>query len=196
VLGSYPGSTYVAGNLSFGKIAVSQNGRIYVTGQDSLLSLVPGVSGSTPIYTDNQIYDLDFLPTGNLLVLTAYRVVELTPDGAFVRDVIPSSSIGDGRGIKYERATNTFVTTMLGYSNHFFELRRWNVATGALVGWNNYNYGDDIDQFPDGRLLIGSRTLSPGVFDINLGMMPPLISSQRMFVAIHSNPIFVDDFEE
>jgi len=196
VLGRYPGSIFVSGNLSYGKIAVSQGGRVYVAGQSSLISLLPGVSASTPIYTDNQVLDLDFLPSGNLLVLTGYRVVELTPDGALVREVLPSQSVVDGRGIKYERVTNTFVTTMLGYTDHFYELRRWDAKTGAFLGWNYYNYGDDIDQFPDGRLLIGSRTLPPAIFDVNLGMTRAFNTHQRMFVAIHSNPIFGDDFEE
>lgn len=196
LLGSYPGSTYVSGNLSYGKIAVAASGRVYVAGQSTLMSLVPGVSASTPIYTDNQVIDLDFLPSGNLLVLTAYRVVELTPTGAFVREVLPSHSVVDGRGIKYERATDTFVTTMLGYTDHYYELRRWDAATGAFLGWNYYNYGDDIDLFPDGRLLIGSRTLPPGIFDRNLGMTNTFNARQRMFVAIHSNPIFGDGFGE
>jgi hypothetical protein len=193
-LGTYPGSTYVSGNLSYGKIAVSDSGRVYVAGQSTLMSLMPGISASTPIYTDNQIFDLDFLPSGNLLVVTAYHVVELTPTGTLVREVLPSHSVVDGHGIKVERATNTFVTTMLGYTDHYHELRRWDLATGALLGWNVYNYADDIDQFPDGRLLIGSRSLGPGIFDIDLGMTGALNAHQRMFVAIHSNPIFGDGF--
>jgi hypothetical protein len=195
VLASYPGSTFVAANLSYGKIAVSASGRVYVAGQNSLISLVPGITGSVPIYTDSQVFDLDFLPSGNLLVLTANHVVELTPDGGLVREVLPNHSVVDGRGIKYEAATDTFVTTMLGNADHANEMRRWDTATGTQLGWNTYNYGDDIAQFPDGTLLIGSRTLPPGLFDRNLGITA-VFPTQRMFVAIHTNPIFNDGFGE
>lgn len=197
VLGTYAGPTYVQGNLSFGKLAVSSTGRVYVAGQDNLLSLQPGVTGTSPIYTDNGVFDLDILPNGNLLVLTSYRVVELSPEGALLRVVIPSHSVVDGRGIKYDPATNSFYTTMIGYSGHFHEMRRWDFESGAMEDWANYTYADDIDQFLDGRLIFGSRTQPPGIFDRDLGMLTTLNGTQRMFLAINNiDPVFRDDFEQ
>lgn len=79
---------------------------------------------------------------------------------------------------------------------HFHEMRRWDFDSGAMEDWANYTYADDIDQFLDGRLIFGSRTQPPGIFDRDLAMLASLNSTQRMFVVIDNiDPVFRDDFE-
>lgn len=197
VLATYAGPTYVPGNLSFGKIAVSDTGRVYVTGQNSLLTFQPDVTGVSTIYTDNQVYDVDILPSGNLLVITAYRIVELTPAGALVRIVVPSHGVVDGRGLEYDPATNSVFATMLGYTDNFFQVMRFDASTGILEDSNYFLYADDLFLTTDRRLLVGSRTLSPAWFGLDTAMLGPLNSRQRMFVTVYSlESIFSDDFED
>ncbi len=98
----YPANVYVRGNLSFGKLALDED-HLYVAGQNVLTRFDLGEPYSaTSIYTDNQVYDVEVLPTGNLLVASAYRVVEITSDGVFVR---PINSFTDARGVEYDGAT-------------------------------------------------------------------------------------------
>lgn len=197
VLATYAGPTYVFGNLSYGKIAVSDSGRVYVTGQDSLLTFQPGVTGVSTIYTDNQVYDVEILPSGNLLVLTAYRIVELTPSGGFVRTVVPSHGVVDGRGLEYDPVTNSVFATMLGYSEHYFQVMRFDASTGILEGSNAYTYADDLFLTIDRRLLVGSRTQPPAWFGLDTAMLGVLNPRQRMFVTVYSvEAVFSDDFED
>ena len=74
----YPGNVYVRGNLSYGKLAVDGE-RLYVAGQDRLTRFELGDPGSaTAIYDANQVFDVEILSNGNLLVASAYRVAEIS----------------------------------------------------------------------------------------------------------------------
>src|SRR5437763_1837006 len=65
---TYAGPVYVAGNLSFGKIAIDDQ-YLYVAGQDQLTRFLLGDPNSgSVIYTNNQVFDAAPLPSGDLLV--------------------------------------------------------------------------------------------------------------------------------
>jgi len=197
VLATYPGPTYIQGNISYGKIAVSTTGRVYVAGQSHLQSFVPGVSGTEPIFTSSGVFDVDILPSGNLLVLAGDGVYELTPTGGLVRQVPLVGSLVDARGLKYDAESGHLYTTMLGYTGHFHEIRKWDFDTGFLEDWAYYTYADDIDQFWNGRLVFGSRTSPPAIFDEGLALMSVLGAEERMFVAVfEQDAMFRSDFED
>jgi hypothetical protein len=106
----YSGDVYVFGNGSFGKIATDGQ-YLYVAGQDQLTRFLLGdPSSGTSIYTNNQVFDVEPLPNGNLLVASAYQIQEITTAGTVVR-TIPTIG-GDGlplndiRGIEYDAATD------------------------------------------------------------------------------------------
>lgn len=180
----YPGSVYVRGNLSFGKLAVDEL-HLYVAGQNQLTRFELGDPGSaTSIYSDNQVYDVEILPSGNLLVLSAYRLAEITPQGQLVRNIAPASPdrFVDARGVEYDDVTGKIFVTHLGYSGFFFRLMRLEGATGALEDSVEFSYADDLFLTSIGDLLVGSRTQTPGFFDQALQPLGGLDGGSRMFV--------------
>lgn len=181
---SYSGAGYIAGNLSYGKIAFGSNGNFYVAGSDNLVAFSRGDSQGRIIRTDNQMFDVEVLPSGNLLALSAYGLTELTPTGALVRSIVPVGGISlvDARGVEFNPVTNDIFVTMLGYSNQFFSLMRLDAATGQLERNESFWYGDDLFLLDDGRLLVGSRTQAPGLFSQDLTLLGALGTQQQMFV--------------
>lgn len=69
---------------------------------------------------------------------------------------------------------------MLGYSDQFFRLMRFDWRTGETEKNEAYWYGDDIALLADGRLLVGSRTQAPGLFDQDLNLLGSFGSQQQM----------------
>jgi hypothetical protein len=176
-------NVYVAGNISYGKLAV--DGRnIFVTGQNQLTRFNVGDPASgTSVYTNNQMFDVEMLPTGNLLVASAYEVNEITRDGALVRGIVPSTqSFTDIRGIEYDPATNKLFVTHLGHSDFFFKIMRLDATTGTLEKTADFNYADDLFLTDSGNLLVGSRTQAPRLYTEDLNQIGTLAGTERIFV--------------
>lgn len=182
---TYAGPVYVAGNLSYGKIAID-NQYIYVAGQDQLTRFLLGdPSSGTVIYTNNQVFDVKPLPSGNLLVASAYAINEITQNGAFVRSIPligDDNSFTDIRGIEYNPATNDLFVTELGHTGFFFQIMRLDATTGQLEKNATFNYADDLFLTTSGKLLVGSRTQTPAFYDQNLNQTGALGDGQQMFV--------------
>ncbi|CCE25758.1 hypothetical protein [Methylotuvimicrobium alcaliphilum] len=179
---TYFGTSYVAGNLSSGKITFGENGDFFVAGGNSLTAFTPTNASGSIIYNNNQVFDATNLPNGNLLVLSAYDLHEITPVGSVVR-ALTSAYIVDGRGLAYDATTNSIYVSMLGFTNNYDQLMRLNGKTGALENSTVYWYGDDIMLTADNRVIVGSRTLAPGIFDLDLNYLGTLGTKQQMFVA-------------
>lgn len=192
---TYISTVFISGNISYGKIAFATNGQFFVAGSDNLVAFSTSAVGGTPIYTNNQVYDVTPLPSGNLLVLSAYHIDEITTSGSVVRSIVPSVALGDARGIAYDAASDHIYVSMLGYSGEFFQIMIVDAASGNVLKQNTLNYADDLLITDDGRLIVGSRTLTPGVFDLNLSLLGFLGSSQQMFVSQKPERIFTDGFE-
>lgn len=186
----YPGNVYVQGNLSYGKLAVDEE-RLYVAGQDLLTRFELGDPGSaTSIYNANQVYDVEILSNGNLLVASAYRVAEISSDGQLVRHVGPSFPFNftDIRGVEYDEVTDKIFVTHLGHSNFFFRLMRLDGATGTLEDDVVFTYADDLFVMSTGDVLVGSRTEPPRIYDQSLQLVAELGGSERMFVTQYTLP--------
>ncbi len=179
-------SVYVFGNLSYGKIAVDSQ-HIYVAGANQVTRFDVGNPDSgTAIYSNNQLFDVDLLPNGDLLAASAYYIDEITPAGSVVRN-IPGSFV-DIRGIEYNPAANDLFVTELGYTGFYFQLMRLDGTTGALEANTSFWYGDDLFLTDTGNLLVGSRTLPPGIFTQNLGQIGSLGPNSQMFVTEYLVP--------
>ncbi|MFL5327935.1 MAG: PEP-CTERM sorting domain-containing protein [Gemmataceae bacterium] len=183
VIQTYSGPEYVNGNLSFGKIAFGSNNQFFVGGQNNLRRFTIGNPTGTVIYSNNQIYDVTLMPSGNLLVLSAYDLKEITPNGAVVRTINPSVALGDARGVAYRAATDDIFVTMLGYTGQSFRVMRLDGQTGNVERNVYYWYADDLFITKDSRLLVGSRTMDVGIFDFDLYQIGSLTGGSQMFVA-------------
>jgi len=179
---TYSGTSYVTGNLSFGKIAFATNGQFFVAGGNSLTAFTPGSSSGSVVYTNNQVYDVEPLPSGNILVLSAYQIQEITTAGSVMRTITPNISLGDARGIEYDPVTNDIFVTMLGYTGQSFRLMRLDGSSGQVEANSYFWYGDDMILTADNRLIVGSRTQPPGIFDTNLNQIGSLNGGDQMFV--------------
>jgi DNA-binding beta-propeller fold protein YncE len=180
---TYSGGIYIRGNLSYGKIAVDQQS-IYIAGQNQLMKFERGSQnpGST-IFTENQVFDVEILPDGNLLAASAYRVHEITSSGAIVREISPVGNyFTDIRGIEFDPATNNLFVTHLGHTGFFFQLMRIDASTGLLEESTDFTYADDLFLTNSGDLLVGSRSETPRFYSQGLDQTGQLSGSERMFV--------------
>jgi hypothetical protein len=182
---AYEGDVYVAGNLSFGKITIDGQ-YLYVAGQDQLTRFLLGnPSSGTPIYTNNQVFDVDPLPNGNLLVASAYEIQEITNTGAVVRTI---RLIGNGgyftdiRGIEYNPVTHDLFVTELGHTGFFFQIMRLEAISGLLLDSTTFTYADDLFLTASGQLLVGSSTENPAFYDQDLNFHGMLHGEPQMFV--------------
>jgi hypothetical protein len=185
VVASYAGSVYVAGNASFGKIAMDGQ-YLYVCGQDVLTRFLLGApSSGTTIYMDNQIFDVKPLPNGHLFVASAYHVDEITTSGMFVRRISltgGSNFFADIRGIEYNPQTNILFVTHLGYTGFYDRIMRVDATTGALLNSAIFSYADDLFLDVSGNLLVGSDINSPTFYSQDLVSLNSLSGGQQMFV--------------
>ena len=149
------GSVYLAGNLSYGKIAV--NGQyIYVAGANQVTRFNIGdLNSGTDIYQNNQLFDVNILPNGHLLAASAYYIDEIMSSGSTVRSV-PGSFV-DIRGIAYNPVSNDLFVTELGCTGSYFQLMRLNATSGAVEASTSFWYGDDLFLTDTSQLLVGSR---------------------------------------
>jgi DNA-binding beta-propeller fold protein YncE len=184
-------SVYVAGNISFGKIAIDRR-FIYVAGQDELIRFTLGRPrfGGRSIYTNNQVLDAKVLPRGSLFVASAYAIDEITNQGTLVRHIILSGgpSFVDVRGIEYDPATDKLFVTELGYTNFFFQLMRINASTGQFEQSVTFSYADDLFLSESNTLLVGSRTDTPRVYSEELAQIGTIGTAQQMFVTQYTGP--------
>jgi len=184
----YP--VYVAGNLSFGKIAIDDR-FIYVAGQDELIRFRLGRPRSgRSIYSNNQVFDAKILPSGNLFVASAYAIDEIKNEGTLVRHIILSGgpSFVDNRGIEYNPATDKLFVTELGYTDFGFQLMRINAATGQFEQSVTFTYADDLFLSESNTLLVGSRTDTPRVYSEDLAQVGTVGTVERMFVTQYTGP--------
>jgi hypothetical protein len=169
----------------------------YVAGQDNLRRFNADGAQSSVIYTGNQIYDVAVLPSGNLVVASAYSIHEITANGTPIRQIAPQVMFVDVRGILYDPTGNDLYVTMLGFSDNFFRLMRIDLTSGALEANVYFWYGDDMEMTSTGELLVGSTVQAPGRFNRELAQIGTLPTGARNFLAAlpRSESLFSSGFE-
>jgi hypothetical protein len=175
---------YVWGSGSAGKIALDQQ-YIYVAGGDDLVRFALGnPTSGVSIYTNNQVYDVNILPSGNLFVASAYQIDEVTNTGAFVRTVASSNGTDfvDIWGIAYVPTTNELFVTQLGTTGSKYSILRVNAATGEIETGTLFNYASDLFITESGTLLVGSWTETARIYNQDLIFVGPLGADPRFFV--------------
>jgi|GEM_PF-7000161 len=143
--------------------------------------LSAGSPTGNSIFNANQVYDMKILPSGNLMVLSAYGLNEATTTGSLVRSIDTSIRLVYARGLEFDPATNSLYITMIGFSGQFFRLMRVDATTGQVEVNESYGYGDDLFLTSDSRLLVGSRTQVGDIFDTDLNQVGGLSSIGEMF---------------
>jgi hypothetical protein len=176
-------SVYISGNLYYGKIAVDSQ-HIYVAGANRVTRFdVGNPSSGTSIYTNNQLFDVDILPSGNLLAASAYEVNEITSSGTTVRSISPQNNMfTDVRGVEYDPSSNNLFVTHLGYSGFFDRIMRIDATSGVVEGNTICNDTADLFLTQSGDLLAGCRFQAPRIYNQDLVQIGTLGTESRMFV--------------
>jgi hypothetical protein len=176
-------NAFTGGNISYGKIAFGAGGDFYIgTGVGVAKFNTANATGSL-ITSSGGIFDLEVLPSGNLLVATSYDISEITPSGTTVRQIVPDLvDLTDVRGLEYDPISNVIYATMLGYSDNFFQVMKLNGTTGAVLGRTSFTYADDLFLASDGRLVVGSRTQGPAFFNQSLEFQNSFTGNSKIFV--------------
>jgi hypothetical protein len=171
-------STYMHGNTTYGRLALDAN-YVYVAGQgilhrfDRSNPTAPAVS----IYNGNQVHDVETLPNGNLLVLEAYEVREITPSGSFVREI--NYGFTDNRSVEYDPGTNSVFVSHFGNTGSPIELMRFDYASFAYTGGSTA-MALDLFVTADGKLLANGA--GPRVFNMNMELIDTFDGGGRTFV--------------
>jgi hypothetical protein len=201
---SYTFNGSISGNISYGKITFDQSGQqFYVASANGIYSFdVNGSSvGSAFIGggAGGGAFDVKRLPNGDFLVASDYAITRYDSNGSLIGQIQPTDPnhlTNDNffffvniRGLEYDAASNSIYVTMLGYSDMFFKLLRLDATSGAVTGIQNYWYGDDLLVVGDGRLVVGSRTQAPGIFNTDLQLLNQFTGPEARFVAINDVPL-------
>jgi len=188
-----PGST--GGNLSYGKLEFTDDGKVYVGTGAGIVRVQLGDPGSAQLLGAQTLdaFDVAALPGGNLLMISSYSLDEIDSDGNLVRTITLSDPnrvsdaqfffVNDLRGLEYDPDTDRVFVSMLGNSdNLFFVTMAFDLATGILLDIGNFTYGDDMFLAGD-TLLLGSRTEAPWILSpVDLSILGRLDGAERMFV--------------
>ena len=176
---------YIWGGGSYGKIAIDDQGNMYVAGATALVHFTIGnPSSGTVLYPQDQSEDVKILPNGNLFVAWDYGVDEITSTGTFVRTVVFSNGIDFVNiwGVEYNPATNKLFITQLGTTGSIYSILRVNASTGEIETGALLNYASDLFLTASGNLAVGSWTENAQIYDQDMMLVGPLGNEQRFFV--------------
>lgn len=179
---TYSGPGYVGGDVGYGKIAFATNGQFFVAGGNNLVAFTPELSNGSVVYTNQGVTDVKPLSSGNLLVLSAYQLQEITVTGSIVRTIAPSIRLYEAGGLEYNPKTNDIFITMLGYTGQFDRLLRIDGASGQVEANTFFWYGEDMILTLDDRLVVGSSHQAPAIFDTDFNQIGTLTGGQQTFV--------------
>lgn len=196
VVRSYAFTGLIDGNISYGKISFDASGQnFYVGAANGIYKFNVGSDAGT-LFKNVDAFDIKVLTNGDLLVGRSNAVDRYSSTGQLLSSVgtlaDPLGLSGDNnpflsdvRGVEYDAASQTTFVTMLGYwgtVNMGFKVLALSGHTNNLVGLENYWYGDDMFVTAEGKLLVGSRTLPPGMFTSSLEFQGSFNGPEARFV--------------
>lgn len=176
-------TNYIGGNSSYGKIAFDNQNQFYVGGGGGLVSFDVGSPTSGALIHNEGTYDVEALPSGNLILVTSNDLIEITNSGSLVRNIDPVGiTFTENRGVEYDPSTNNIFVTMLGHSGAQFQLMKLNGDTGQLLSSVAHTYADDMFLTSDGRLIVGSSSQSPAFFTTDPEYVSSFAGDDQVFV--------------
>lgn len=187
----------LSGNISYGKIAFDPTGQQYYVGTGTGVYQFDIGSAASQLIIGGGAFDISVLPSGGLVVASDYAIGNYSSAGSLVSSFstlsdpnqlsgLTTVSLTNIRGFEYDAKTNTSYLTMLGYTGNLFDLIKLDGLSNTLSGLQHFNYGDDLAITRDGRLIVGSRTLAPGIFSSDLQSVGQLQGNSAMFVTSYS----------
>ena len=111
----------------------------------------------------------------------------MTPSGSIVRTINPGPNFAFAtlRGVEYDPSNNWIYVSQLGASpiiNTPQGIARLDGTTGLFINEVNYTNPNDLWLATSGRLIVGSRSLSPGIFSEDLQPIGTFNGSAQSFV--------------
>jgi FG-GAP-like repeat len=170
---------------SSGKIAIDDQGNMYVAGGDALVHFrISNPNSGRILYHQAQAEDVEILPTGHLFVAWEYGINEITSTGAFVRTVVSATGTDFANiwGIEYNPATNKLFVTQLGTTASIYSILRLNASTGEIETGSLFQYASDLFLTGSGDLIVGSWTQKARIYSQDMTSLGPLGTEQRFFV--------------
>ena len=177
---------YIFGGGSYGKIAIDDQGNMYVAGGSALVHFtISDPNSGTVLYVPKlpQVEDVNILPNGHLFVAWDFGVDEITSAGAFVRTVVSSTGpdFVNIWGIEYNPATDKLFVTQLG-AGSMYSILRVNASTGEIETGTYLRYASDLFLTASGTLVVGSWTETAQLYNQDLMLVGPLGTEPRFFV--------------
>lgn len=168
-MAGWMGGLVTSGNLRF----APDKKTFYVSALDGVYRFpVSGTAGEK--FIDVSSTDVAVMPNGELLVAEGHSISRYSADGKRLSSITtlsdphrlapPGASLSDIRGVTYDARSGTTFVTMLGYSYFSFQLIALEGTSNVIKGRTEFWYGNTMDMTPDGKLLVGSWTQSPGIF--------------------------------
>jgi hypothetical protein len=175
-------ASVISNNAGFGKLAFDDAGFFYVGGNSGIVRFgIDDPNSGQLLFDQHSVIDIEVLPGGNLLVIPGADVLELDSAGAFVRRIHvsdPNGIAGGGlfflsspHGVEYDPVANEIFLTMGGFTGQHHRLMKIDADTGVLLAITTFINPQDLFFADDRRLIVGSRTFAPGLFDTDLDLI-------------------------
>ena len=168
-------------NAGFGKIAFDDSGHFFVGGNSGIVRFELDDPNSGQLYFDeHSIFDVEVLPGGKLLAIPGADILELDSSGAILRNIRVTDPNGvagglffvnSAHGVEYDPVANEIFLTMGGFTGQSHRLMKIDAATGVLLAINTFINPQDLFFADDRRLIVGSRTFAPGLFETTLDLI-------------------------
>jgi hypothetical protein len=169
-------------NIATGKITF--NGTTgYVTSPYTSARFQVGDPGSvTPILSNLDVYDLDVLPGGDLVVAINRDVYELTAAGDYVRRVAMAETYVDVRSVAYDRPSGKLFVAHLTGTGFPYSLLRIDPVRNVLEDYEPFPNATDLFITDSGNLLVGNRGLAPRLYSQDLDLLTEFQGGPQIFV--------------
>jgi hypothetical protein len=122
------------------------------------------------------------LPNGNLLVLSAFSLDEITSSGNVVRHILSSPDLDSASGLAYDKDNNTiFVSNWGSWGGYDANVLAIQGSTGHVSNRTYLPYASGVLLTSYKKLFVGSWGWSPVVDDENFTLLAQLNHAQTDF---------------
>lgn len=179
----YQSNVDLGQHASLGKIAFDQDDHFYVGTSSQIVQFDIGVPTSARRFGGSNVFDVDVMPNGHVVNTGDSFITEFDEADSPFRSLYGDFS--NSRGFEYDPKGSVFYVSSSGPSGDpvlFDALEKIDASTGQPLGRTTFTYCDDLWLALDGRLVVGSRTEAPGIFDSDLTRIGSFEGDAMMFV--------------